>query len=222
MSVAERWAAVRAGIAAAARAAGRSPNDVQLVAVSKGHGPDAIAAAYAAGQRAFGESYAQELQAKREALDATCPGIQWHFIGRVQRNKAAVLARTDLVHGVASVDHAKALGAKRPGMPVLLQVNVAEEATKSGFSIEQLRAEARVLLEACDVAVLGLMTIPPDDEAPRRWFAVLRALRDELQAAHGRPLPVLSMGMSGDYEEAVAEGATLVRIGTAIFGARPG
>lgn len=213
--IAARLAAVRAQVDAAARAAGRDPAGVVLVAVAKGQPASSIEAAWHAGHRDFGESYAQELRAKREELDAKCPGIRWHFIGRVQTNKAAIVAGAHLVHGVASVDHAGALAAKRADVAVLAQVNVAGEGSKSGFSPAGLRADLRVLREVA--ALRGLMCIPPDDGAPRRWFAALRALRDELDAG-----PELSMGMSGDFKDAVAEGATIVRVGTAIFGPRPG
>jgi PLP dependent protein len=220
MTVAARLAAVRADVDAAARAAGRSPADVALVAVSKGQPAALVQEAWVAGQRDYGESYAQELQAKREELDGKCPGIRWHFIGRVQRKKAAILAATALVHGVASVEQARALGARRVGqgpLPVLLQVNVGGEESKSGFSPAGLRADLQALRQVEGVALRGLMCIPPDDGQPARWFALLRALRDETAVG-----PELSMGMSGDYRAAVAAGATLVRVGTAIFGARPG
>ncbi len=223
--IAARLGAVRGAIAAAAVAAGRAPTAVRLVAVSKGQPASAVEAAYVAGQRDFGESYAQELAAKRAALDALLPDLRWHFIGRVQRNKAAILALTSLVHGAASVEHARALGAQRAGaqpLPVLLQVNIAGEASKSGFTEDGLRTAARALLDVAGVDVRGLMVIPPDDGAARTWFARVRALAAELRTAHGAALPDLSMGMSGDFAAAIAEGATLVRVGTAIFGPRAG
>jgi pyridoxal phosphate enzyme (YggS family) len=222
MSIAARLAEVRAGIAAAAARAGRPASSVVLVAVSKGIDEAALREAYEAGQRDFGESYVPELQAKRAALETACPALRWHFIGRVQRNKAQHIARTVLVHGVSSTAHAEALAAKRPHaapLPILLQVNAAGEETKNGFSEAELTAALPELLRVEGVVVQGLMTLPPPGES-RPHFAALRALRDALVATHGHPLPELSMGMSSDFEEAVHEGATLVRVGTTIFGAR--
>jgi pyridoxal phosphate enzyme (YggS family) len=221
--VAARWAAVRARIEAVCRAAGRDPAAVTVVAVSKLHPPAAIEAAIAAGVRDLGENYAQELAAKQAAL----PEIEarWHYIGRLQRNKAKLVAgKVALVHAVDTVELGVELG-KRAAVigavqPVLIAVNLAGEATKGGVAAGAVAALCDALAGAAGVRVDGLMTMPPPDddpEASRPHFRALRALRDEL----ARPLPVLSMGMSGDFEVAIAEGATHVRIGTAIFGDRP-
>ncbi|HJL18517.1 MAG TPA: YggS family pyridoxal phosphate-dependent enzyme [Sandaracinaceae bacterium LLY-WYZ-13_1] len=221
--VADGLAAVRGRIARACARAGRDPASVRLVAVSKRHPPEAIREAFGAGQRLFGENYVQELMDKAEALEGL-GALRWHFVGHLQRNKAKHVARIGaFVETVDSPRLARALDkrAAHEGitLPVLLQVNVAGEARKSGCALDALDdlvAEAR----ACEgLDVRGLMTIPPfadDPEAARPHFARLRALA----ATHG--LPELSMGMSGDLEVAVEEGATIVRVGTAIFGPRPG
>jgi PLP dependent protein len=224
--VAARWAAVRARVEAACRAAGRDPAGVTVVAVSKLHPPAAIEAAVAAGVRDLGENYAQELAAKQAALPAIdARGARWHYIGRLQRNKAKLVAgKVALVHAVDTVELGVELGKRAAGVgavqPVLIAVNLAGEATKGGVAAGAVAALCDALAGAAGVRVDGLMTMPPPDddpEASRPHFRALRALRDEL----ARPLPVLSMGMSGDFEIAIAEGATHVRIGTAIFGERP-
>jgi len=228
---------VRASVDAAARAAGRAPGAVRLIAVSKKMPPDDIAAALAAGQRDFGESYAQELRDKRPALDAAgaaAPTPIWHFIGPLQTNKAKYVAgKVALIH---SVDSAELLAEidRRAGAPparpepqdCLVQVNVAGEAQKHGVSPDDLGALLDRFASLPRVRCVGLMLIPPlveDPEAARPHFAALRRLRDA-EAARPRAnvdLQHLSMGMSHDFEAAIAEGATLVRVGTAIFGERP-
>lgn len=226
MSVAARLDEVRARIAAAARAAGRAPEDITLIAVSKFHPASAIALATAAGATAFGENYVQELLEKQAAL-ATTP-VAWHFIGRLQRNKVRMLAgKVALIHAVDSLDLAteiskRALAAGAP-QPILLAVNAAGEASKGGVPAAELPALLAATAALPGVRVDGLMTMPPPSDTPgasRPYFAALRAQRDQL-ATPARPLPVLSMGMSDDLGEAIAEGATHVRIGTAIFGPRP-
>jgi len=225
-SVAERLALVLERIRAAACAAGRSDGSVGLVAVSKLQSAAAIRAAYAAGQRAFGESYVQEALQKQEELRDL--GIEWHFIGRIQANKTrAIAAHFDWAHALADAHHAIRLSDQRPpGAPplnVCLQVNLDAERTKGGVPPEALPD----LLAACvglpGIRVAGLMTLPapePDRAEQRRPFRLLRELRDRL-ATPELPLDCLSMGMSDDLEAAVAEGATLVRVGTAVFGPRP-
>lgn len=218
MSVADGLAEVRERIERACARAGRSPGDVALVAVSKVHPASAVREAYEAGQRLFGENYVQELVDKAESL-ADLRDLRWHFIGHLQRNKVKQVLGVGAV--VETVDSARLAIEidKRASAPVevLLQVNVAGEAQKSGCDagelaalIEEVRARPRLVLR-------GLMTIPPLGEAPeasRRFFARLRELGEE----HG--LRELSMGMSADLEVAIEEGATIVRVGTAIFGAR--
>jgi hypothetical protein len=221
--IAARWAAVRARVDAACARAGRDPAEVTIIAVSKTQPAEAVLAAAAAGARDFGENYAQELAAKRAACAAA--DVRWHFIGRLQRNKAKLVAgQVALVHAVDSVELAAELGKRSPAVqPVLLAVNLAGEATKGGVPEADAPALAREIAGVANVRLDGLMTMPPpsdDPEASRPYFDALRALRDRLAAQLGAPLPVLSMGMSGDFEVAIACGATHVRVGTAIFGAR--
>ena len=218
-------AAVRARIDAAARACGRDPADITLVAVSKLQPEALIRAAYACGQRDFGENYVQELVSKREAL-ADLPDLRWHLIGHLQRNKAKYVAPfVHLAHTVDDRDLGAELGRRAASagrvLDALVQVNVGGEAQKSGCAPGDLAALLRDLAAVEGLRVRGLMTVPPHTDDPagaQPFFDALRALRD----AHGGPeaLPTLSMGMTHDLEVAVAAGATLVRVGTAIFGAR--
>lgn len=224
-AVAQGLAAVRERIRRAEWAAGRPAGSVHLLAVSKTHGTTHIRAAWAAGQRTFGESYLQEALAKIEVLRDL--DIEWHFVGRLQGNKTrAVAEHFAWVHGLSDARHARRLSEQRPaGLPPLnlcLQVNVRGEPSKGGVAVEALPG----LLEQCrtlpHVRLRGLMTIPEpvlDAALQRRPFEELRRLRDRLARAD-LPLGTLSMGMSDDLEAAIAEGATLVRIGTAIFGPR--
>lgn len=224
--VAPQLAAVRTALAAAARGAGRDPAGVRLVAVSKTHPAAAVAAAAAAGQTVFGESRVQEA---RDKIPAGPPGLEWHFIGHLQKNKVRqALPLFSFFHSIDSPGLAAALDrvAGETGRTVegLLEVNISGEATKYGFTPDQLRAELPALLRLPHLRVRGLMTMAPYSENPedaRPVFRALRELRDELQTAHSHPLPELSMGMSGDFAPAIEEGATLVRIGSSIFGARP-
>jgi len=217
---------VRDHIAAAARGAGRDPAAVRLVAVSKTHPADAVVAAAAAGQIDFGESRVQEA---RDKIPAAPPGLVWHFIGHLQKNKVRqALPLFSFFHSIDSTALAEAINriAGENGQTVegLLEINVSGEASKHGFSPDQVRAEFAALAKLPHLRLRGLMTMAPYSDNPeeaRPFFRALRELRDELQAAHGHLLPELSMGMSGDYEPAIAEGSTLVRIGTSIFGARP-
>ena len=214
--------AVRARLDAAAVRAGRDPATVALMAVSKLHGPEAVRAAHAAGQRDFGENYVQELSTKAAAL-ADLADLRWHFIGHLQTNKCRELvARVASVHSVDSERLVRELGRRALAagrrVRILVQVNVAREAQKSGCEVGELPAVLAAARATDGVELRGLMTVPPAGDDARRWFDALRALRDE----HGGPaqLPELSMGMTHDLEEAVAAGATVVRVGTAIFGAR--
>ena len=215
MTIAENWRAIRARVDAACVAAGRAPAEVTLIAVSKLQPASAVREAAAAGATDFGENYAQELAAKR--VEAGLDGVRWHFIGRLQRNKAKLVAgHVALIHAVDAVELAAEIG-KRSGtvQPILLAVNAANEATKSGVTLHDVPIIAEALAGVANVRLDGLMTMPPPDEDPRPMFDAVRELRDRLK------LPVLSMGMSADFEQAIACGATHVRIGTAIFGARP-
>jgi pyridoxal phosphate enzyme (YggS family) len=218
-------AAVRLRVAAAAAGAGRSAQSVTLVGVSKGQPPAAVAAAYAAGLRDFGENYLQEALAKLAAIPRA--GVCWHYIGRLQANKTRLVAEQfDWVHTVDRLRVAERLSAQRPhhGPPlqVCLQVHLGDEATKGGATPAELPALARAVAGLPRLALRGLMCIPPLSDDPvvqRSVFARLRGLREEL-AADGVALDALSMGMSADFESAIAEGATHVRLGTVLFGER--
>ena len=225
MSITERLSQVQSRLRAAELAAGREPGSVRLIAVSKLHPAAAIREAYDAGQRDFGENYLQELGEKVEAL-ADLPGIVWHLIGNIQTNKAKLAARlAHVVHTVDDVSIAKELG-KRVAtlgrtLPVLVEVNVGGETQKHGATPSDLADVIAAVVAQPSLALRGLMTVPPHTDDPagaRPFFSTLRTLRN----AHGGAavLPELSMGMSDDLEAAVAEGATMVRIGTAIFGPR--
>jgi pyridoxal phosphate enzyme (YggS family) len=216
------YATVRARVEAACRRAGRAADAVRLVAVSKGVAPEVLRAAVVAGACDLGENYVQEWQAKRDALADLA--IAWHFIGRIQRNKAAAIAACALVHSLTDERVARALDAaaaeRGAPLPVLLQVNLAGEATKSGLTAAELPRLLASVRALASLRIEGLMTIPPPlpPDAVRPLFAALRELRDRQEDAAS--LPHLSMGMSGDFEVAIEEGATLVRVGTAIFGPR--
>jgi len=223
---AENLILVRSHIAAAAAGAGREPTQITLVAVSKAQPLDAIRAVHALGIADFGESYPQEALAKIEALAGET--LRWHFIGHIQSNKTRVIAeRFAWVHSLDRAQIARRLSAQRPfhapPLNVCLQVKLGQEPTKAGVSPEMLKPLADEVAGLERIRLRGLMCLPPasaDVIQQRRWFARLRELRSELNSA-GHTLDVLSMGMSGDYEAAVLEGATHLRIGTAIFGARP-
>ena len=216
---------VRAAIAAAAHRAGRDPGSVRLVAVSKTVDLERIRAAIDAGQDLFGENYLQEARDKIAALGRK---VSWHLVGHLQSNKArGAVELFDLIHAVDRLKLAGALdaAAARLGQvqDVLIQVNQAGEATKSGVIPAAAPALVQEIARLPHLRVLGLMTMPPwfpDPEAARPYFKALRVLRDHLRGLTGLPLTELSMGMSGDFAVAVEEGATLVRVGTAIFGGR--
>jgi hypothetical protein len=216
---------VRARTAAAAEAAGREPGAVRLVAVSKARPAADIAAAATAGQRDFGENYLQEALPKIEALRGS--GLHWHYIGPIQSNKTRdIAAHFDWVHSVDRLKIARRLSEQRPDelapLDVCVQVNVDAEAGKAGVAPDAAAALAHEIAALPRLRLRGLMAIPapvPDPAAQRAPFAALRRLQDELHAS-GLHLDTLSMGMSDDLEAAIAEGATIVRVGTAIFGAR--
>lgn len=225
-AIASNFARVRERVGQAAKRAGRSADEVTIVAVSKTFPSEAIRAAYDAGLRHFGENRVQEWESKRAALaqlDAT-----WHLIGHLQSNKSRRAAY--LFHRVDSVDDlalAKRLdaaaAAEGKNLPVLIEVRLSDEITKSGIAESELASLAASIAPFGHVDLLGLMTIPPfldDPERVRPYFRKLRELRDEVSRHIGRKLPVLSMGMSHDFEVAIEEGATEIRAGTAIFGER--
>jgi hypothetical protein len=229
-SIADNLAAVRERIAEAARRAGRTPESVRLLAVSKTKPAGAVLEAFRAGQRLFGENRVQEALAK---MDECGPGPEWHLIGHLQSNKARLVpGRFAALHSLDSGPLADALQrhaeAAQASLPVLIQLNWGQEASKSGITDEAgLRRLVEHVRTACPRLVLsGLMTIPPlelSERETRAIFAQVRTLHAGLQAgfALGAAFCELSMGMSHDFEWAIAEGSTLVRVGTAIFGARP-
>ncbi|MEP6604283.1 MAG: YggS family pyridoxal phosphate-dependent enzyme [Spartobacteria bacterium] len=224
-SVAENLARVRARVADSARKSGRKMDDVDLIAISKTHDAARVREAIEAGQQIFGENKVQEARAKIPELPST---VRWHFVGHLQKNKIRhALPLFELFHGIDDVDLARDLDriAGELGMHprILLEVNVAGEGSKFGFKPDALRAQMESLLSLYRLSIEGLMTIPPlaeEAEASRKSFVDLRELRDALEKEFEMKLPHLSMGMTNDFEVAVEEGATLVRVGTAIFGAR--
>ncbi|HVK32976.1 MAG TPA: YggS family pyridoxal phosphate-dependent enzyme [Burkholderiaceae bacterium] len=226
-SIAAKLQQVRHRISQACALAQRDVQSVTLLAVSKTFGPDTVREALAAGQRAFGENYVQEALAKIDALASLRPQLQWHLIGPLQSNKTReVAAAFDWVHTIDRLKVAERLSAQRPaGLPplsVCVQVNVSGEASKSGVLPAEAAALARAVAALPRLRLRGLMSIPEPVEgfeAQRAPHRRLRALFDALRA-EGLALDTLSMGMSADLEAAIAEGATLVRVGSAIFGAR--
>jgi len=218
--------AILARIRSASSLHGRDPESVTLVAVSKTHPAESVRQAWDAGQQVFGESRVQEALTKIPLLPSQ---LAWHFIGHLQTNKIRkALPFFSLFHGVDSLETATQMdriAAESGAFPrVLLEINVSGETTKFGFQPDFLRSRLETLLALPRLQVVGLMTMAPISREPgsaRPFFARLRELRDELERLGGVPLPELSMGMSGDFEEGIAEGATLVRVGSAIFGERP-
>ena len=228
--IAANLASVQAQVATAAQAAGRDPAEIILVAVSKGQSATAIREAYAAGQRDFGENYVQEWLGKRDEL-ADLADLRWHLLGHLQRNKVKlVIGHVHLLHAVDDMlgldEMARQAHAQGLSQDVLLQVNLAEEGQKRGCGEDDAELFVDVLLRSPGLRLQGLMLIPPAEGDPRRWFARLRQLAERLaREVSDRPLAPprwqLSMGMSADFALAIAEGATHVRVGTAIFGQRP-
>jgi len=222
MSVADRLVAVQRGIAKACTEAGRDPSEVQLIAVSKVHPIGAIDRAHSTGQVHFGESYAQELRDKARVR----PDLCWHFIGRLQRNKCKYISPVATrVHALEEVAHGVELAKRAPGtLKCLMAVNIGREAQKGGVLPEQVLDRARALHAVDGVDLVGLMCLPPQRPTPEEvapFFAELADLAGRCRA-DGLPVTELSMGMSHDYQVAIRYGATWVRVGTAIFGPRPG
>lgn len=223
----ERLVLVQQQIAEAAARSGRAAGEITLVAVSKTHPPEAVREAMEAGQTVFGESRVQEARVKIPAVGGRA---RWHFIGHLQKNKVRqALPLFELIHGVESLELAKEVqriaGEEGAAPRVLLEVNVAGEASKFGFSPDQLQRQMEALLGLGRLTIEGLMCIPPPQpraELARKYFVTLRELRDRVQAEFRVGLPELSMGMSGDFAVAIEEGATMVRVGSAIFGERTG
>jgi pyridoxal phosphate enzyme (YggS family) len=224
-SIAENLERVREEITQAAAKTGRAIGEIELVAISKTHDAEKVRAAVEAGQTLFGESRVQEARVKIPELPSN---LRWHFVGHLQKNKIRhALPLFEMLHSVDSLGLAQDINriADEEGLHprVLLEVNVAGEGSKFGFKPETLRAEMESLLGLPRLSIEGLMTIPPlneEAEASRRFFVDLRELRDALEQEFRIKLQHLSMGMTNDFMVAVEEGATLVRVGTAIFGER--
>ena len=217
--------AVAGQVAAACMRVGRDVKSVELIAVSKTFPAASVREAFEAGQLVYGESKIQEAEPKIQALPGS---LHWHFIGRVQRNKVRKLLQSfEVIHAIDSFKLASFADeiSRELGLypKVFLQVNIGMEVSKGGFDPESLRAEMEAILALERLEIIGLMCIPPvgaDAESARPWFVSLRKLRDALENEFGVKLPALSMGMSGDFAVAIEEGATHVRVGSAIFGKR--
>ena len=225
MSFAENLDSIQQRIAAACARSGRDVSSVTLLAVSKTHPPETIRAVMDAGQLLFGENKVQEAKAKIPL----CPGkARWHFIGHLQSNKVRdAVELFEMIQGVDSLAIAQEISKRAESaartMPILLEVNVAGEGSKFGYAPERLRAELTGLNSLARIEIHGLMAIPPFAPSPekaRPYFQKLRELKTDCEQILGAPLPHLSMGMSGDFEVAIEEGATIVRIGTTLFGER--
>ncbi|MFC7339053.1 YggS family pyridoxal phosphate-dependent enzyme [Haloferula chungangensis] len=224
-AIAERLSDIRERVSLACLMVERKPEDVLLLAVSKTFPASCVQEAFESGQVHFGESRQQEAAEKVAQLPAE---ICWHFIGKLQRNKVRkVLADFDWLHSVDSlklaghIDRIAGEEGKRP--KVFLEVNLAGEENKGGFQVDELRREMDALAQLSNLSLQGIMVIPPavdDPEMSRPWFIQARELQAELREESGLELPHLSMGMSGDFEVAIEEGSTIVRVGSAIFGGR--
>jgi len=224
-SIAENLERVREQIASAAAKSGRSADDIELVAITKTHPAEKVRNAIGAGQILFGESRVQEARAKIPEVPSN---IRWHFVGHLQKNKVRqALPLFEMIHSVDSLALAEDINriAEEEGLypRVLLEVNVAGEGSKFGFASDQLREQMEALLTLARISIEGLMCIPPlavESEDSRKFFVQVRELRDSLEKEFSLKLPQLSMGMTQDFAIGIDEGATLVRVGTAIFGGR--
>lgn len=225
MSFADNLASIQQRIHSACERAGRSPDSITLLAVSKAQPPEAVRAAFEGGQLLFGENKVQEAKAKIPL----CPGrCRWQMIGHLQSNKCRdAVAFFEMIQSVDSLELAQEINKRcdqaAKHMPILLEVNVAGEATKFGYAPERLLAELTEINALPKLEIHGLMTVPPwtdDPEKARPHFGRLRELKEQCEQILGASLPHLSMGMSGDFEMAIEEGTTIVRIGTALFGPR--
>jgi hypothetical protein len=226
MDLAENLNAIQQRMAGACARAGRAPGTVTLIAVTKGQPPEAVAEAAKLGLTLFGENKVQEAKAKIPF----CPGrLRWHLVGHLQTNKCRdAVELFEMIQSVDSLHLAQEINKRAEQaartMPILLEVNAAGEASKFGYSPARLLSEFPQINALPRLEIHGLMTVPPwtpDPEKVRPLFRQLRALKDQCEQLLGAPLPGLSMGMTGDFEVAIEEGATMVRIGTALFGPRP-
>lgn len=225
MDLAENFENIRRRMREACARANRDPRGVELLSVAKGHLPEAVAEAARLGQNLFGENKVQEAKAKIPL----CPGrLRWHMIGHLQSNKARDAVQLfDMIEGVDSLDLAREINKQAEKaaktMPIMLEVNVAGESSKFGYKPAALLAEFLEINKLPRLEVHGLMAVPPYSPTPERsrpYFQQLRSLKAECEKILGAPLPHLSMGMSGDFEIAIEEGATIIRVGTALFGPR--
>ncbi len=231
MTIAHRLQAIETDIAEAARSAHRDRSDILLLGVSKKQPFERLADAYRGGLRDFGENYVQGLQAHQEQMTvflADAPQSEaprWHFIGHLQSNKVKKLGLPHLIHSVDSIKLAKHLGKqaleKNAEQAILVHVNISEEPSKSGIAPAELESLLTSLAELSGIRVNGLMCIPSPTEPAQAAFSRMRELRDRAQINSPFDLRELSMGMSSSYKEAIAEGATIIRVGTALFGERP-
>jgi pyridoxal phosphate enzyme (YggS family) len=219
--LAERYNHVLERIRIAANRADRPTQDIQLVAVSKGRAVDEIEALYGLGQRDFGENYADEFEQKRLTLAKLCPQIRWHYLGRIQSNKAKQIAHCDVLHTLDSLKHAQVLLhvlGNAPMPPCFVQVNLSNDPKRSGVSTLLLRDTFSALRDLKRLSLLGLMAILPLEGERSHWLELLGRLKDGLEQDLGLRTLALSLGMSEDFEEAIVAGATHLRIGSAIFG----
>lgn len=222
-TIIENWHRTQEQIKIASLAAGRSASEVNLLAVSKHQPIEKIIALYQLGQRHFGENYAQELLNKRTVLVQECPDIHWHFIGHIQTNKAMPITECFMVHSVGSIRHARALNScTKNRLPILLQLNLDDALSRNGFGgtdIEDAVGEISLLPR---LELRGLMAVLPlaSVHSVEFWFQAVREIRNQLEISSGIKLPDLSMGMSADFNEAIAHGATWIRLGSSLFGAR--
>jgi len=220
MSIAGRIATVQSRIEAACRRAGRSPGDITLIAVTKGFPAGAVREAYAAGLRHFGENRVQEAEAKLPELASIRPHVTWHMIGHLQTNKVKTAVNLfDIIHSVDSFHLAEAISRRAPhAVPAFIEVNVAAQPSKYGLTLDDLPREFHRISRLPNLDVRGLMTVAPITRDPEAVRPVFRRLRE---AATALGLAQLSMGMTDDFEVAIEEGATHIRVGRAIFGERP-
>jgi pyridoxal phosphate enzyme (YggS family) len=210
-------------IAQACQAASRDPNTVRVLAVSKGHSVEQILEAYALGLRDFGENYAAEMEKKLRDERLQLPDLKWHFVGHIQSNKLRSIATASWVHTLSNTVHAETLSRFMPPdrvMNTLLQVNLGKEDQRSGAFPEDLLSTYAQVMKLPRLNLCGLMTIPPQSQEPAFWFQKMIALKNQLEQKIGAAVPELSMGMSGDFEEAIKHGATWIRVGTMLFGER--
>lgn len=218
----ERLAEIQTRCVRACEQAGRDPSAVRLVAVSKGQSAEKILEAYALGVRDFGENYAIEMARKSDELKSKAPDIRWHYMGRIQSNKMREIANASWIHSLGELRHANMLSEMESESSVLLQVNLGGEQNRSGVAESEVVERYRQIRELPDLKLCGLMTIAPLHEGvePAHWFRKMADLKKHVEDELGAIVPELSMGMSADFEQAIVCGATMIRVGTLLFGER--